>query len=199
MLEKFRGYTLFIDQRSEAVRVQLYFNSVENIMNERVLGELSDASSWKFSYDEKMLGTISLENTKVRKVVERMNLFVDVSVTYVDRQLQWKQSIPNFLTVTEKSEFQKNVDEWFANFIYLTGRSGLMNYIHLLCTGHLAEYMHKWRNLYEHSQQGWEAFNLLLKSFCFCRTQCWSNTVAVDSALLSCDVWVTYRCHQWYL
>jgi hypothetical protein len=29
--------------------------------------------------------------------------------------------------------------------------------------------MYKWRNLYEHSQQGWEAFNALLKTFFFRR------------------------------
>jgi hypothetical protein len=40
----------------------------------------------------------------------------------------------------------------------------------MLASGHVAEYVFHWGNLYEHSQQGWEAFNALVKSFFFRRT-----------------------------
>jgi len=40
----------------------------------------------------------------------------------------------------------------------------------MLGTGHIGEYLLHHRNLYKHSQQGWEAFNSLLKTFFFCRT-----------------------------
>jgi hypothetical protein len=44
------------------------------------------------------------------------------------------------------------------------------NYIHLMSAGHMSDYMYEWRNLYKHSQQGWEALNNLIKSFWFRRT-----------------------------
>ena len=40
----------------------------------------------------------------------------------------------------------------------------------MLGAGHITEYLRHWRNLYIHSQQGYEAFNALLKSFFFRRT-----------------------------
>jgi hypothetical protein len=48
--------------------------------------------------------------------------------------------------------------------------AGCTNYIHLLSSGHIAEYMFRWRNLHRFSQQGWEHFNSLLKVFFFRQT-----------------------------
>ena len=203
-LAEAKAGTLFNNQPSEAKRVQLYIDSIETIMNQRVLGQVSDAASWKFPYDEttKKLGTISLENTKVRKVVEQMDDIINASTTDADRQLRWKQSMPKYrraiviarqqecLTDNDVQEFQKNVDKWFADYVFLVGKNGMTNYIHLLCTGHLAEYMLKWRNLYEHSQQGWEAFNSLLKSFFFRRTQQGGGRRTIKSKLLPIGKWL---------
>ena len=47
----------------------------------------------------------------------------------------------------------------------------MTNYIHMLGSGHIAdEYRSEWKNLYQHSQQGWEAFKPLLKTFFFRRS-----------------------------
>ena len=60
---------------------------------------------------------------------------------------------------------------FFQDWIVLNdGLAGVTNYIHLLGSGHMSDYMFYWRNLYIHSQQGWEAFNSLLKTFFFRRT-----------------------------
>jgi len=40
----------------------------------------------------------------------------------------------------------------------------------MLAAGHISEYLVYWGNLYDHSQQGWEAFNSLIKTFFFRRT-----------------------------
>jgi len=48
------------------------------------------------------------------------------------------------------------------------GHEGVTNYIHMLTTGHISEYLVYWGDLYDHSQQGWEAFNSLIKTFFFC-------------------------------
>jgi hypothetical protein len=73
-------------------------------------------------------------------------------------------------------EFQCNADIFFCKWVDLEGYNGMMNYIHLMGSGHLSEYMFHYQNLYWHSQQGWEKFNALLKMFYFRRTQCGGAT-----------------------
>ncbi len=74
------------------------------------------------------------------------------------------------LTVGELEAFQSHVDQFFAIWVDLTGHEGVTNYIHMLASGHISEYLIYWGNLYDHSQQGWEAFNSLIKTFFFRRT-----------------------------
>jgi hypothetical protein len=49
-------------------------------------------------------------------------------------------------------------------------KEGITNYIHMIGSGHIADYLFKWKNLYRFSQQGWEAMNSLIKTFFFRRT-----------------------------
>jgi len=60
---------------------------------------------------------------------------------------------------------------FFVIQVNLTGHKGMTNYIHMLALGHISEYLIYWGNLYDHSQQGWEAFNSLIKTFFFLRTR----------------------------
>ncbi len=64
-------------------------------------------------------------------------------------------------------QFQANVDDFFQLWVNLYSYAGCTNYIHLLSSGHIAEYMFRWQNLHRFSQQGWEHFNSLLKVFFF--------------------------------
>jgi hypothetical protein len=70
----------------------------------------------------------------------------------------------------EIATFQKHVDLFFQNWVKLHGVEGITNYILMMGTGHFAEYLYKWKNLYQYSQQGWEALNTLIKTFYFRRT-----------------------------
>ena len=40
----------------------------------------------------------------------------------------------------------------------------------MIGAGHISDYLYKWRSLYQYSQQGWEAMNLLVKTFFFRQT-----------------------------
>ena len=63
------------------------------------------------------------------------------------------------------------MDDFYQSWIKLSlGKRGVTNYIHLLGSGHISELLFKWRNLYAHSQQGWEALNSLVKSVYFRRS-----------------------------
>jgi hypothetical protein len=63
--------------------------------------------------------------------------------------------------------FQAIIDDFFQVWVRLYSYAGCTNYIHLLSSGHIAEYMFRWQNLHCFSQQGWEYFNSLLKVFFF--------------------------------
>jgi hypothetical protein len=39
------------------------------------------------------------------------------------------------------------------------GESGIINYNHLVCSGHMNYFLRRWRNLYRYSNQGWEYKN----------------------------------------
>lgn len=57
--------------------------------------------------------------------------------------------------------------------LYLEAFSGskITNYLHLLFGGHIRDYLMKYKTLYKYQNQGWEAFNSLVKNFVWRRTQ----------------------------
>ncbi len=73
----------------------------------------------------------------------------------------------------------------------------------MMSSGHLSTYLFKWKNLYRHSQQVWEAFNSLVKTFYFRRTQHGGRSNAGrgrKSRLLPIGRWlqrrVVWLCHD---
>jgi hypothetical protein len=73
-------------------------------------------------------------------------------------------------TDNDITTFQNIIDDFFQVWVQLHSQTGCTNYIHMLSSGHIAEYMLCWHNLHRFSQQGWEHFNSLLKVFFFHRT-----------------------------
>eukprot|EP00978_Attheya_sp_CCMP212_P019801 scaffold55883_cov53-Attheya_sp.AAC.2 len=67
-------------------------------------------------------------------------------------------------------QYQEQFDLFSQEWMDMYGLKGITNYIHLLSSGHMSDYLHKWRNLYLHSQQGCESLNNLVKIFFFRRT-----------------------------
>jgi hypothetical protein len=53
--------------------------------------------------------------------------------------------------------FQDLTNDWFKHYVVVTGKDGF--------------YLKEWGNLYQYSQQGREAYNSLLKSVYYHRTQ----------------------------
>ena len=115
-------------------------------------------------------------------MLESFEIIIDASVADATRIIKWKYCIPNYrdgieilrqkkeFTDEEIKHFQQLIDSWFQVWIELHGLSGCTNYTHMLSSGHLAEYMFKWRNMYRFSQQGWENFNHVFSTVYFRRT-----------------------------
>lgn len=62
-------------------------------------------------------------------------------------------------------------DDFFIQWIELTGYDGVTNYIHLIGAGHLRFFLNRWGNLHRFQNQGWEAYNAMVTAFWHHRTQ----------------------------
>ena len=81
----------------------------------------------------------------------------------------------------------KIADQFFQIWVDLHGRHGIGNYIHMIDSGHMYQYMVRWDNLTKYSHQGWEALNSLIKLFFFQRSNkggCRSGPNGTKSKLL---------------
>lgn len=173
------------DATTENKRTRQYIELVEDILCNSVLGAPERPVSYQLPFDDtnKTIGTITLDNMKTRVVIANLFLLVQVSIPEVVAQEQWKTCIGHYNDAIEIlgekedlsddviNEFQWSIDQWYYYWFRINGgREGITNYIHQLVTGHIADYLFKWRNLYVHSQQGWENLNLQAKLFYFRRT-----------------------------
>jgi hypothetical protein len=100
-----------------------------------------------------------------------------------ERKEQWKKLMEHWRKLMEMAgqreafldeeidAFGTQCDAFFELWVDLTGLEGMTNYIHMIGSGYMTNYLREWRNLYRYSQQGWEALNSLLKNIYFRRTQ----------------------------
>jgi hypothetical protein len=164
--------------------IEAYVKALEKIINTRILGDEMDPLQWECPTEDngQSIGSITLDNNRARKIVANVEELVELSVPDSVRKEQLLFAIRKYNAATtimrQKSDFtdeqilqfQANVDDFFQVWVKLYSYAGCTNYIHLLSSGHIAEYMFRWRNLHRFSQQGWEHFNSLLKVFFFRRT-----------------------------
>ncbi len=178
-LSKALGKVLFANIDDKGCRFDAFFHSINHITNTMVLGTEESPSQWECPCDRprRELGIICLDNTKTRKIVNKIDLFLDLCIVNEQERTEWKRCISMYrnamtllrkkcdLTNEEIKQFQKQIDAFYVSWIALVSHEGVTNYIHMLGAGHISEYLLHHRNLYKHSQQGWEAFNALLKTF----------------------------------
>jgi hypothetical protein len=112
-----------------------------------------------------------MDNGRTLKVIDKFEILIDYcfpeDVEPIKNQ-KWKACIPHYRVAMKKlrqkrdftdddiSEFQKSFDLFYQIYIGEYGSRGTTNYLHLLSPRHMSDSLRKWRNLYIHSQQGWE-------------------------------------------
>jgi hypothetical protein len=173
------------DARTENKRMSQYIEQVEWLLCNSVLGSAERPVSYQLPFDDtnKTVGTITMDNMKTRVVIADLCKLVQVSIPGVEAQEQWKTCIGHYndaieilgqkedLSDDEIVNFQWSIDQWYYHWFRINGgRDGITNYVHQLVTGHIADYLFEWRNLYVHSQQGWENLNLQAKLYYFRQT-----------------------------
>jgi hypothetical protein len=185
-LSNARKHLLYRDESAEGKRIERFFTDVECILNTKIIGDDMGPSQWQCprgDKDRKELGTITLDNNRTRKVVNEIELLTQLCLPNADEKSKWNTAIGHYRRGMKKLRckedfthnmvinFQKEIDAFFQIWVTLHGDDGVSNYIHMLASGHVSAYLFHWGNLYRHSQQGWEAFNSLLKTFFFRCTQ----------------------------
>jgi hypothetical protein len=168
---------------SRTKRVEALATALQSIFNTQILGTVENPVNWEFPLDKKTneLYDYSTDNGCCRKILSCYGLIVDVCIRHEPDR--WKEAAANLkigLDLLGKKtdfsdedivRFQWHVDLFYADWIELNQREGLTNYIHCLGSGHIAEYLFRWRNLYIHSNQGFEAWNKTFKRVFLYRTQ----------------------------
>ena len=151
-------------------RIQAYLREVNRLMSENVLGTELLPSHWKMPFDEKKkkVATICMDNVRIRKVVTKFEVLLGCCVLDETKRELWQRCIGHYRSALKKVNvrhdmkqreifsFQRQVDYFFRDWLTLHGEEGVTNYAHMLGSGHLMEYLNRWRNLWAHSQQGWE-------------------------------------------
>jgi hypothetical protein len=196
------------DVRGEGPRTEKFFDRVAAVGNKQVLGAADNSSEWRCATDDKRkeIGTIQMDNVRTRKIMGQLELLVEECIVVEDHKAKWFACIPKFrngmIKLRSRDDFddaavfsfQKDMDEFFQLWVEPWELEGCTNYIHMMSSGHLSACLQKWKNLCRHSQQGWEAFNSLLNTFYFRRTQRGGNSgKGRKSRLLPVGRWLQRR------
>ena len=168
-------------------RLSIFKNEVNNCFNQQLWGTNDNPGFWDMPTEKDrdgnvVLSTLSFGNVRTRKAIDKVEKLIDVCLLENERS-DWKSCIGKYrdamviarshndLSDDEIILFQRHIDDFYQQWIQVAlGKKGITNYIHLLGSGHISEFLFRWRNLYAHSQQGWEALNSLVKSVYFRRT-----------------------------
>ena len=173
---------------SQKSRLQAFESEVNKCFNQVLWGKPLNPAAWKLPTEKDkdgntVLCTLSFDNTRAWLALENIDELLDICIPQESSRQAWKNCLSEYrsgmeiarshsdLTDDNIVNFQHHIDEFYQAWVHLgLGKNGITNYIHLLGSGHIAEFLFKWRNLYAHSQQGWEALNSLVKSVYFRRT-----------------------------
>ena len=151
-------------------RIQLFKDKIADIMNRQILGTETQPTQWEVPYEKttKKIGDICMDNVRIRRCNSKFHLLIDACIVRPEKIESWKRGMEYYKSALAKVNvrdemtdeqifsFQKDVDYWYREWLSLYGEEGITNYAHMLGSGHLCEYLLHWRNLWIHSQQGWE-------------------------------------------
>jgi hypothetical protein len=177
LLEGFNNNKSPKDKASWEVRVT-------HMINHRLLGSPYRKANWYLKKNESGgLGQQSMPNYYAREFMDQIELIADMCFIDNERKAKFLEMCHNYsmfircarkredLTDEEIEECQGYGDKFYQQRIDLFDYNGITNYIHMIGAGHFKHFLIKYRNLYCYSQQGWEAYNHLIKSFYYRQTQ----------------------------
>jgi predicted nucleic acid-binding Zn-ribbon protein len=159
---------------------------MSKILNENAFGCANDPGTYSVPMDEKTgeLGEVKFNDGYAKDVEKVLSSILPKLLTKPESNCsQWKICFDGIseimitlrqrqdFTHEEISDLDKKITLWSSAWISLTGREGMTNYIHMICSGHLVEYLKRWKNLYRFSNQGWEYQNASIRYIYHHRSQ----------------------------
>jgi hypothetical protein len=193
------------------LRADAFLDDIEVHVNTVIFGSLQHPSQWKCPREDncRAIGKICMDNDHTRDIMHNIDGLIVLCI-FGTRKEQWKRAANNYnqamimlcrkerFTGDDVFRFQGWVDMFAQDWLEMYGKDGVTNYIHMLLSGHVAEFLRHWGSLYEHSQQGWEALNALVKTYWFRRTNRggatgWSGKGTHRSRLVPLARWLTRR------
>jgi hypothetical protein len=115
--------------------------------------------------------------------MNNLDALIDISINDVERAQQVKDCMSYyrqmFIMLCKKDDFtdediidfQQLADYIYKSWIEIFKAPGVTNYIHMIGSGHIADFLTYFRKfIYNHSQQGWEHFNSFPKVYLFHQT-----------------------------
>ena len=97
-----------ITSNSPNVRKQAFADKFCKVINEQILGTENDPSQFQLYFEEDVstgnkfkLCPISLTNNSIRKVMDQLELLIDVSDSDDGRKVLWKECIKNYRSALE--------------------------------------------------------------------------------------------------
>jgi hypothetical protein len=175
---------LYCRVNAEGTRVSRFVSDIKHIINTSILGSEDDPCQWICPFDpkKKEIAPITMDNVRTRRVVDAMDALVEFCVVDKERASLWVTALNNYriamvllrkkddFTNMEIASYQNHADVFFQAWVELWQKEGITNYLHMIGSGHISNYLYRWSNLCRFSQQGWEAMNSLIKTFFFRRT-----------------------------
>ena len=160
-------------------RFAAFYASIQVAVNSDILGDDYHMGQWRFpiSDDQKGVGQLRMHNPHTRKFIKKLDILIELCVVDNTRREKWIRMIAfhqNAMSICGRHEdlndneildYQREANYFFKEWVELHGEPGMTNYIHMVGSGHIGDSLLRWRNLYRHSQQGWEALNDLIKTF----------------------------------
>ena len=184
------------NSRTDLQAAKAYVARVESVLKTQILGKVGRPHSYTIPFvaKDRVISDLNMSNGPCRKILDKFDLLIDVCITESgekDNGLsvqgevdQWKLAIGHYrkglhillskvdCSVSQILVMQNNFDMFAQIIIFKLGydKEIVTNYMHLIYTGHMAEYMVHLKCLYRHSQQGWEHLMGNLKQYCFRRS-----------------------------
>ena len=88
----------------------------------------------------KNIGIVNIENYRMRKIIEKLDHLVDISIVDSDRKGKWKRALQHYhelmiilrkkgaeYTSEELLSFEHHCDNFFQLWVELHGRAGVCN------------------------------------------------------------------------
>ena len=132
-------------------RQEQYVKRISRIISCNILGTSIAPAQWRFPLGEDgLMGTLSMDNNRTRRVMNSIELLVNVSFPCNDiNRKRLLRCFPKYraamvllrknsdLDDNEIQTFQSLIDAWFNDWVRVYGKEGCTNYTHMLSSSHV--------------------------------------------------------------